>query len=67
MIPKLKMTEHLFADHAQAIEGILREAARRAMLEHKRAGVPVVTWRDDKIVMLQPEEISVDENDTEEA
>ncbi len=34
------MTEHLFIEHAEAIEDILREAVRRALVEHKRAVLP---------------------------
>ncbi len=66
-MPKLKLTENLFIEHAEAIEGILREAVRRALIEHKRAGNPVAVWQNGRVVILQPEEISVDENDTEEA
>jgi hypothetical protein len=62
MIPKIKMTENLFVDHAEAIEKILRLAARRALQQHKRAGNPIATWRDGQVVILKPEEIPVDDD-----
>ncbi len=64
-MPKLKLTENLFIEHAEAIEGILREAVRRALVEHKRAGNPVAVWQNDRVVILQPEEIPVDEDGAE--
>jgi len=46
----------LIADHA-GTEAALRKAAREAVLDHARAGNPVCTWRDGKVVWLQPEEV----------
>jgi hypothetical protein len=40
----------------------LRRAARSALLEHKRAGNPVASWRDGKVVIIPAEEISVEES-----
>ncbi len=67
MSPKLEMTGNLFIEHAEAIEGILCEAVRRALVEHKRAGNPVAVWQNGRVVILQPEEIPVDENGEREA
>jgi hypothetical protein len=39
------------------IDAALNKAAREAVLDHARAGNPVCTWRDGKVVWLQPEEI----------
>jgi hypothetical protein len=39
------------------IEAAIQRAVREAVLAHARAGHPVATWRDGKVVWLQPEEI----------
>jgi len=33
-------------------------AAARAVEEHRRAGVPLVFWRDGKVVLVSPDEIT---------
>jgi len=40
----------------------LRRAARSALLEHKRAGNPVASWKDGKVVIIPAEEISIGES-----
>ena len=59
-------TKDLLVTHAREIEQILRKAVREALLEHKRAGNPVAAWRDGKVVILQPDEIDIDENDSDD-
>ena len=39
----------------------LRKATAQAMLRHKRAGVPVATWKDGKVAWIAPEDIQIDE------
>ncbi|HKP72443.1 MAG TPA: hypothetical protein VJT82_05865, partial [Pyrinomonadaceae bacterium] len=39
----------------------LRRAARSALLEHKRAGNPVASWEDGRVVIIPAEEIQVEE------
>jgi len=46
---------------AKEIEGILNEAVRRALLSHKRAGNSIAVWKDDRVVILPPEEIPVED------
>jgi hypothetical protein len=41
----------------RAIEAALRRATREADLSHARAGFPVATWRDGKVVWVQPDEV----------
>lgn len=38
----------------------LRQAVREALLRHKQAGIPIVVWRDGKVVWIQPEDIPCD-------
>jgi hypothetical protein len=46
----------LLADRA-LIMGAICRAVRQAVLDHARAGRPVATWRDGKVVWIPPEEI----------
>ena len=39
------------------IDKALKQAVREAILQHKRAGNPIVVWRNGKMVWLKPEEI----------
>jgi len=50
-------------ENDRLLERVLQEAVRRALVEHKRAGNPVVTWRDGKPVWIAPEDIPVDDRD----
>jgi hypothetical protein len=46
----------LIADHA-GTEAALQKAGQEAVLEHARSGFPVATWKDGKVVWLQPDEV----------
>ncbi len=41
--------------HQEAIQA-LREAVWDVIVEHKRLGLPLVVWRDGKVVHMPPEE-----------
>jgi len=43
----------------EEITAALHEAARNARRRHKAFGVPLVIWRDGKVVEVPPEEIEV--------
>jgi hypothetical protein len=45
----------------ERVVAALRRAARSALLEHKRAGNPVASWKDGKVVITPAEEIQVEE------
>ena len=51
-----KDIDRIFVE-GKEIDEAMKRAVREAILRHKRAGNPVVTWKDGKIVWLQPEEI----------
>ncbi len=38
-------------------EAAVRRAVREAVLTHAKLGHPVATWRDDRVVWLQPAEV----------
>ena len=48
-------------DAGTPIDEALKEAARDARRFHKAIGNPMATWRDGKVVWVQPEDIVVDE------
>jgi hypothetical protein len=54
--PKRPSIDELLADHA-LITAAIRRGVRAALLHHARAGNPVATWRDGKVVWIPPEEI----------
>ncbi|MCF6153115.1 MAG: hypothetical protein E3K38_12665 [Candidatus Kuenenia stuttgartiensis] len=41
----------------------LSKAIYKALLQHKKAGNPVVLWKDGKIIWIQPEDIPVEDKD----
>jgi hypothetical protein len=50
----------IFADSA-AVQRVLSQAVREAVLRHKRLGESIFVWRDGKVVEVPPEEIEVGE------
>ena len=54
--PTLK---ELFED-GRAIDEALKEAARDARRLHKALGNPMATWKDGRVVWIQPEDIVID-------
>lgn len=56
---KLEPDESLFDRYSEEINQAYDRAVREALLMHKRAGNPVPTERDGKLVWLQPDEIEV--------
>lgn len=47
----------IFVDEGHIIDEALRTAAREAILQHKREGLPIVIYRDGKIVWVPAEEL----------
>ncbi len=46
------------------IDAAMSEAVRRAVLQHKQLGIPLVTWRDGQVVEIPPDEIVVPSPDS---
>ena len=55
----------LFED-GRAIDEALLEAARDARRFHKAIGNPMATWLNGRVVWVQPEDIRVDDESSEE-
>ena len=36
------------------VQDVLKQAARQAILEHKRAGRKIAVWRDNRVVWEEP-------------
>ena len=62
MRQKIEISSDLFIKHGKAIEAILRRAVRQALLEHKQAGNPIATWKDGKVMIIQPQDILVEDS-----
>ena len=60
MSDDLPSIDELFED-GRLIDEALLQAAADARRLHKRLGSPMATWRDGKVVWVQPEDIEVDE------
>jgi hypothetical protein len=54
-----KNLKELFLAEAKAVDDAVQSAAEYALLVHKRAGCPVSSWEDGKIVITPPEKIRV--------
>ena len=60
---KTILTSNYFAAHALEIGKILQRAVNHAVLTHKRLGNSIATWKDEKVVIIPPEEIFVEESE----
>jgi hypothetical protein len=43
----------------QLIEAAAARASRLALIAHKREGVPIAVWRENRVVWVPPEEIEI--------
>lgn len=41
----------------------MRGAVREALVQHKRAGNPVASWEDDRVVWIQPDDLRIDDTE----
>ena len=57
---KTKKNIDEFFNNGREIDEALQEAVKKALLQHKKAGNPVASWEDGKIVWIQPENIPVE-------
>jgi hypothetical protein len=61
---KVKAAEHggnLLVAEEKAVDEAVQKAVRHALLIHKRAGNPIASWKDGKVVIIPAEEIEVEE------
>lgn len=48
-----------FADLSLRVQHALRKCGRDVLIRHKREGRPIVSWKDEKVVLIPPEEIVI--------
>jgi hypothetical protein len=48
-----------------AIDAAMNKAAREAVLRHKQMGLPLVGWRDGKVVLIPPDDPSLESGSEE--
>jgi hypothetical protein len=53
--------KRLLVSEGEAVDRAMREAVRHALLTHKRAGNPIASWKDGRVVIIPAEEIPVEE------
>jgi len=61
MTTRPQLPENLLIAYSDKIQAAVSRAVRHALLMHKRAGNPIAVWRDDRVVIIPPEEIVVDD------
>ncbi len=50
-----------FFNTGSEIDEALQKAVKEALLLHKKAGNPIASWEDGKIIWIQPEDIPVED------
>lgn len=51
-----KLSTYVLTEQGPKIDRVFRKAVR-TLLRHKREGNPVAVWQNEKVVILQPDEI----------
>lgn len=52
-----KDISRIFVEDRRLIDQALKQGVRDAMLRHKKAGLPVVIYRDGKAVWVMPQDL----------
>jgi len=50
----------IFLEEGHVIDEALKKGVRDALLRHKRAGLPVVIYRDGKTVWVDPNDLDLE-------
>lgn len=58
--PRRKVRINL-VEQAEEIEAIFHRAVQHELSIHKRLGNPIAVWQDDKVVLIPPDQIELDE------
>jgi hypothetical protein len=54
-----------FLAEVEAVEAAVQQAVKEALLMHKRAGNPVVGWKNGRVVWVPAEQIDVEDESTD--
>ena len=52
-------TRDEFAELTARTQRAMRQCGRDILIRHKREGFPIVSWRDGKVLLIQPEDIVI--------
>ena len=66
MIPEPKVDIDAAFEDGTLIDEAMREAVRQAIELHRRAGVPMVVWRDGRVQEVSADEIHFDDSEDQE-
>lgn len=55
---RVKAGSGLLVEHGAAVDAAFARAVREALARHKREGNPVAVWRDGKVTLLMPHQLS---------
>ena len=58
---KTKKNIDEYFQNGREIDKALQQAVKEALLKHKTADNPIASWKDGKIVWIQPEDIPVED------
>jgi len=50
----------IFVEKGHIIDEAVRKAAREAILQHRREGLPVALYRDGKVVWIDPNDVDIE-------
>lgn len=56
----------LLVDYGEEVDVAIKRGVRDALRRHKQAGNPIAVWQDERVVILQPEDIPIDVMDGDE-
>jgi ERCC4-related helicase len=56
----IHQSKDLFIEHGKRIEEVLRQAVQQALAEHQRAHNRVASWADERVVLIEPGNITID-------
>ena len=54
------------SEQAKAVEASVKRGVRRALIEHKQRGAPIVDWRDNQVVWVPANEVVIPDEPSEE-
>lgn len=57
--------KRLLIAEREAVDKAVNESVRHALLNHKRAGNPIASWKDGRVVIIPADEIEVEETPAE--
>ncbi|MFL6285878.1 MAG: hypothetical protein ACJ74Q_22280 [Pyrinomonadaceae bacterium] len=53
--------KRLLVAEGETVDRAMKAAVRHALLTHKRAGNPIASWKDGRVIIIPAEEIPVEE------